>query len=97
MNPLSMNKQKIVRAIGQRTRLKNRDVEMMLETLIEVWTEELANGGRIELEGFCTLQVQYLERVHPRTKQMRSFPRLHFRPGKRLQIRLKTSDLKKGF
>ena len=35
MNPLSLNKQKMIREIGRRTRLKNRDVERMLETLIE--------------------------------------------------------------
>ena len=54
---MSLNKKKMVREIGRRTRLKNRDVEAVLETLTEVWTEELANGGRIELEHFIVLKT----------------------------------------
>ncbi len=38
---MTLNKKKMVREIGRRTRLKNRDVQLMLETLIDVWTEEL--------------------------------------------------------
>jgi len=53
---MSLNKKKMVREIGRRTRLKNRDVQAVIETLIEVWTEELVAGGRIELEGFLTIR-----------------------------------------
>ncbi|MBK8027746.1 MAG: HU family DNA-binding protein, partial [Chloroflexi bacterium] len=49
---MSLNKQKMVREIGRRTRLKNRDVQRVIETLVEVWTEELVSGERIELENF---------------------------------------------
>ena len=95
---MSLNKKKMVREIGRlNTVRKNQDVEAVIETLMELWTEELKCGRRIELEGFCTLQVQYLERLHPRTKQLRSFPRLHLRVGKQLQIRLRAQDLKKSF
>jgi len=55
---MSLNKQKMVREIGRRTRLKNRDVQAVIESLIDVWTEELVIGGRIELEGFCVLEVR---------------------------------------
>jgi len=54
---MSLNKQKMVRDIGRRTRLKNREVQAVIESLIDVWTEELVNGGRIELEGFCVISV----------------------------------------
>lgn len=52
----------MVREIGRRTRLKNRDVQAMLETLIEVWTDELVSGGRIELENLFVLETQMIDR-----------------------------------
>lgn len=59
---MSLNKNKMVREIGQRTRLKNRDVQLILETLIDVWREELVAGGRIELENFLVLETQTIDR-----------------------------------
>ena len=59
---MTLNKNKMIREIGRRTRLKNRDVQSMLETLIEVWTEELVAGGRIELENFLVLETQTIDR-----------------------------------
>ena len=59
---MSLNKNKMVREIGRRTRPKNRDVQLMLEALIDVWTEELVAGGRIELENFIVLETQTIDR-----------------------------------
>lgn len=59
---MTLTKNKMVREIGRRTRLKNRDVQVMLETLIDVWTEELVAGGRIELENFLVLETQTIDR-----------------------------------
>ncbi|MEZ4672242.1 MAG: HU family DNA-binding protein [Anaerolineae bacterium] len=59
---MTLTKNKMVREIGRRTRLKNHDVEAMLDALVEVWTEELINGGRIELENFLVLEVQEIDR-----------------------------------
>lgn len=59
---MTLNKNKMVREIGRRTRLKNQDVQSMLETLIEVWIEELVSGGRIELENFLVLETQTIDR-----------------------------------
>ncbi|MBZ0280786.1 MAG: HU family DNA-binding protein [Anaerolineae bacterium] len=59
---MTLTKNKMVSEIGRRTRLKNQDVQTMLEGLIEVWTEELVNGGRIELENFVVLEVQIIDR-----------------------------------
>jgi nucleoid DNA-binding protein len=56
---VSLNKQKMVREIGRRTRLSNRDVQIVIESLVEVWREELVAGGRIELEKFITLRTLY--------------------------------------
>lgn len=54
---MSLNRKRTAREIGRRTRLKNRDVQTVLEALIELWTEELVSGGRIELEHFLVLTV----------------------------------------
>lgn len=59
---MTLTKNKLVREIGRRTRLKNRDVQLMLETLVDVWTDELVNGGRIELENFLVLETQTIDR-----------------------------------
>jgi nucleoid DNA-binding protein len=59
---MTLTKNKMIRAIGRRTRLKNRDVQMMLEVLVEVWTEELIAGGRIELENLFVMEVQTIDR-----------------------------------
>lgn len=54
---MSLNKKKMVREIGRHTRLKNRDVQLVIETLVKVWTEELVSGGRIELENFIVIYI----------------------------------------
>jgi nucleoid DNA-binding protein len=59
---MTVTKNKMVREIGRRTRLKNREVQVMLEALIEVWTEELVAGGRIELENLFVLEAQMIDR-----------------------------------
>lgn len=59
---MTLTKNKMVREIGRCTRLKNRDVEAMLQSLVDVWTEELIGGGRIELENFIVLETQTIDR-----------------------------------
>lgn len=59
---MTLTKNKMIREIGRRTRLKNRDVQAMLEALIAVWTEELVAGRRIELENLFVLEVQTIDR-----------------------------------
>ncbi len=59
---MTLTKNKMVSEIGRRTRLKNRDVQAMLESLVEVWTEELISGGRIELENFIVLETKIIDR-----------------------------------
>ena len=78
---MSLNKKMMVREIGRRTRLSNRDVERVIETLVEVWTEELVSGGRIEIEHFIVLEIQLVERY-----RNNSFLRTNFR-----QVKLRAS------
>ena len=78
---MSLNKKKMVREIGRRTRLKNRDVQIVLETLIDVWKEELLDGGKIEIENFLVLSI------NSRTRRVR------LRVGSGFRDRLKQTDL----
>jgi len=59
---MSLDKNKTVAEVGRRTRLRNHDVQKMLEALVEVWSEELAQEGRIELENFLVLEVKRVDR-----------------------------------
>lgn len=63
---MTLTKNKMIREIGRRTRLKNRDIQMMLEALVEVWTDELVAGGKIELENFLVLEIQTIDRGEQR-------------------------------
>jgi nucleoid DNA-binding protein len=85
---MTMTKKTTVHEIGRRTRLKNRDVQLMLETLVEVWTEELVNGGRVELEHFIVIDVQTIERTANRLLSKRRFRQITVRASKALRDRL---------
>lgn len=91
---MTLTKNKMVSEIGRHTRLRNHDVQRMLEALIDVWTEELASGGRIELQNFLVLEVQRIDRGERRGmlssgEPRRVFHRLVARPSKRLRERLR--------
>jgi len=94
---MTLTKNKMVREIGRRTRLKNRDVQSMIETLIEVWTETLIAGERIELEDLFVLQAEtvdrgehtgFLSNGNTRLKAPRHIRRLIMRVSKSLKRKL---------
>lgn len=90
---MTLTKKKMISEIGRRTRLKNRDVQIMLETLVDVWTEELVSGGRIEVENFLVLDVQTIDRgenhgILRRGKTPRYIRRVSLRLSKHLRSRL---------
>ncbi|MCL4237650.1 MAG: HU family DNA-binding protein [Anaerolineae bacterium] len=90
---MALTKNKMVSEIGRRTRLRNHDVQQMLEALIDVWFEELASGGRIELQNFLVLEVQRIDRGERRGMLSTGEPRrviyrLVMRPSKQLKGKL---------
>lgn len=89
---MTMTKNKTVQEIGRRTRLKNRDVQLILETLLEVWTEELVAGGRVELEHFIVIDVQTIERPANRLLTARRFRRVTVRGSKALREKLNSKS-----
>jgi len=91
---MALTKKTMVSEIGRRTRLRNHDVQRVVETLIDVWTEELASGGRIELENFLVLEVQRIDRGERRGmlssgEPRRVIHRLIVYPSKQLKAKLK--------
>ena len=90
---MTLTKNKMVSEVGRRTRLKNRDVQLMLEALIEVWTEELVGeSGRIELERFMVLDVLTVERTANRLLSAQRFKRITVRWSKALREKLNTES-----
>ena len=96
---MSLDKNKTIAEVGRRTRLRNHDVQKMLEALVEVWSDELAQEGRIELESFLVLEVKRLDRGENAGAlliggKLRHAPRiirkLMVRPSKSLRRRLRT-------
>lgn len=77
----------MVREIGRRTRMKNRDVQVVIETLVDVWTEEILDGGRIELEGFLAIRVKS-KSTHYTATGTTCTKRLAITTGSRLKSRL---------
>lgn len=88
---MSLNKKRMVREIGRRTRLSNRDVEWVIETLVDVWTEELVSGGRIEIEHFMVLEMQVVERYRNNPFLRQTFRQIKLRASKALREKLNPS------
>ena len=96
---MSLDKNKTIAEVGRRTRLRNHDIQKMLEALIEVWSEELAQEGRIEVKNFLVLEVKHIDRGEQAGAlliggKLRHAPRvikkLTVRPSKSLKGRLRT-------
>jgi DNA-binding protein HU-beta len=52
-----MNKTELVAAMAKEAELPKKDVEAALKAFIDVVSEELKNGGKIQLVGFGTFEV----------------------------------------
>ena len=52
-----MNKTELVAAMAEQTNLSKKDVEAVLKSFADVVSEELKNGGKVQLVGFGTFEV----------------------------------------
>ena len=52
-----MNKVELVAAIAEKSELTKVDAEKALKAFIDTITEELKNGGKVQLVGFGTFEV----------------------------------------
>lgn len=52
-----MNKTELINAIAEKTELSKKDSEKVLKAFIDVVTEELQKGEKVQLVGFGTFEV----------------------------------------
>ena len=86
-----MNKSELVAAMSERAELSKKDAEKALKAFIDVVTEELVKGEKVQLVGFGTFEVS--ERPartgrNPQTKKAIKIPASKapkFKAGKALK------------
>ena len=78
--------------------LSSRDVDLAVHTIIEIMSDSLSNGGRIEIRGFGTFSNHYRKPRtvrNPKTGEVGIFKPgkfvPHFKPGKDLKRRVDES------
>ena len=87
----SMNKAELVSAIAEKTELKKVDAEKAVKAFVDVVTEELKKGGKVQLVGFGTFEVSKRaarEGRNPRTGETMKIAESvvpKFKPGKALK------------
>jgi DNA-binding protein HU-beta len=72
-----MNKTELVAAIAEKTELSKKDAEGALKAFIDVVTDELTKGEKVQLVGFGTFEVAERaarEGINPLTKKPMSIP-----------------------
>jgi len=52
-----MNKSELVSAIAEKAAITKKDSEKLVQAFVEVVTEELSKGGKVQLVGFGTFDV----------------------------------------
>ncbi len=52
-----MNKTELVDAMAEQTELSKKDVEKVLKSFVDVVSQELKDGGKVQLVGFGTFEV----------------------------------------
>ncbi|MBZ0310457.1 MAG: HU family DNA-binding protein [Anaerolineae bacterium] len=62
-----MNKQSTIRAVARKTGRTYFEVQTILEAIIAVWAEELANKGQVSMQDFLTIKVTEIK-THRRGK-----------------------------
>ena len=86
-----MNKADLVSAIAEKTAMTKKDSEKALQAFVDVVTEELGKGGRVQLVGFGTFDVaerKSREGRNPQTGQPMTIPASkapRFKVGKALK------------
>lgn len=87
----NINKDGLVSAISTKTELSKKDVEMVLDAMVEEVTKALKAGDKVTLTGFGTFKVSKRaarEGINPQTKAKLHIPAMtvpKFTAGKALK------------
>ncbi len=86
-----MNKTELIAAVAAKTGATRKDTEAMVNTVLDVITEELVAGGRVQLVGFGAFETKHREpRIgrNPKTREAVEIPATTvpvFKAGKALK------------
>ncbi|MEI9966206.1 MAG: HU family DNA-binding protein [Candidatus Moraniibacteriota bacterium] len=91
----NINKETLVHNIVEKTELSKRDIEAVIECMIDEVTNELRRGNKVTLTGFGTFKVSNRaarEGINPQTKAKITIPAMtvpKFTAGKTLKEAVK--------
>ena len=91
----NVNREMLVHAIVDKTDLSKKDIEAVLECMLDVITGELQKGNKVTLTGFGTFKVSQRaqrEGINPQTKAKITIPAMtvpKFTAGKTLKEAVK--------
>ena len=86
-----MNKTELIAAVAEKAEISKKDAEKAVKAFTDVVSEELVNGGKIQLVGFGTFEVSERparEGRNPRTGETMTSPATKtpkFKAGKALK------------
>lgn len=86
-----MNKTELIAAIANNAEISKKDAEKVLKAVVDVITDELKKGEKVQLVGFGTFEVSERaarEGRNPRTNETMSIPACKapkFKAGKALK------------
>ena len=69
-----MNKTELVAAMAEKAELSKKDAESALKAFVDVVTDELKKGEKVQLVGFEVAERAAREGINPLTKQPMSIP-----------------------
>lgn len=67
-----MNKAELIAAVADQAGISKKDAEKVMKAFTDVVTEELKNGGKVQMVGFGTFEVSERaarEGINPQTKE----------------------------
>ena len=91
----NVNKDSLVHSVMEKTELSKKDIEAVLECIIDEITAELQKGNKVTLTGFGTFKVSNRaarEGINPQTKAKITIPAMtvpKFTAGKTLKEAVK--------
>ena len=91
----NMNKDALVSAIAEKTEISKKDVEIVLDEMMEAITKAIKSGEKVTLTGFGTFKVSKRaarEGINPQTKAKIHIPAMavpKFTAGKALKEAVK--------
>ena len=96
---MSINKKELIEIIANKQeQLPYKDIELAIKTIIESMIDSLKKGKRIEIRGFGSFSLRYRKSRIGRNPKSGDSVNIderyvpHFKPGKDLKERVKTSS-----